>query len=125
MANDADDIIKKLKDEYDELKSALPSTWSPSTQLTIDDVFRKTILLSVASHHEHQITAMLSNFYVNNCSNAPFLVEFVKNQALNRKYHTLFAWDGNNANKFFSLFGNEFKIHMTCKIKKMISYKNL
>lgn len=38
--------------------------------------------------------------------------EFVKNQALTRKYHTLFSWDKNNANAFFSLFGKKFKEHI-------------
>lgn len=37
---------------------------------------------------------------------------FVEKQAVNRKYHTMFDWSTSNANRFFSLFGNEFLIHM-------------
>ena len=31
------------------------------------------------------------------------------NQEIKRQYHTFFSWDGNNANQFFGLFGEDFK----------------
>lgn len=35
-----------------------------------------------------------------------------------RQYHTYFEWDGKNANKFFALFGKDFKNQLVQKIKK-------
>jgi hypothetical protein len=35
-----------------------------------------------------------------------------------RQYHSWFEWEGNNANKFFSLFGSEFKLAMNKNIKE-------
>ena len=40
------------------------------------------------------------------------LSEFVKKQALDRKYHLMFDWNAKNTNKFFGLLGTGFKTHM-------------
>ena len=45
------------------------------------------------------------------------LVEFVKNKAISRQYHTFFNWDLQNANAFFGLFGDSFKTFMAEKTK--------
>ena len=42
---------------------------------------------------------------------------FVRNKAIARQYHTWFEWTEKNANKFFALFGSEFKSAMSGRIK--------
>ena len=42
---------------------------------------------------------------------------FVKNKAIARQYHTWFEWTDKNANKFFSLFGTEFRSTMSVRVR--------
>ena len=51
------------------------------------------------------------------------LSEFVKNQALDRKYHQLFNWRAKHANSFFGLLGEGFKSHMRGVIESNPSYE--
>ncbi|RRR67698.1 MAG: hypothetical protein EI684_18570 [Candidatus Viridilinea halotolerans] len=51
------------------------------------------------------------------CTNHPVL-NFVKNKGLERQYHTLFDWERRNANKFFSLFGSDFRDFMSAVIRE-------
>jgi hypothetical protein len=43
--------------------------------------------------------------------------EFVRNMAVARQYHAWFEWGGHNANKFFGLFGSEFRAMMAQRVK--------
>ena len=42
---------------------------------------------------------------------------FVQNKAVSRQYHTWFDWEKKNANKFFGLFGDSFKNHISEKVR--------
>ena len=44
------------------------------------------------------------------------IVEFTNNKAIERQYHTYFNWEQRNANKFFRLFGQNFKDYMEATI---------
>jgi len=44
------------------------------------------------------------------------LREFVRNKAIARQYHTLFQWNAKNANSFFGLFGDDFKVRMKQRV---------
>lgn len=53
-----------------------------------------------------------------NSGNNPMIISFVKNKALERQYHTYFDWkSAKSANKFFSLFGEEFKKQASGDVK--------
>ena len=45
------------------------------------------------------------------------MVELVRNKVIVRQYHSLFDWNSNNANKFFSLFGADFKEFVTSRLE--------
>jgi hypothetical protein len=45
-------------------------------------------------------------------------MSIIKQKAISRQYHTNFDWDKSNANKFFTLFGTEFKAKMNNQIKE-------
>ena len=96
----------------------------PSLAATVDDVFKKTLLLSAASYCESRLTEILLSLYESKCGGSVALSEFVRNQALGRKYHQLFNWEANNANQFFGLLGEDFKAHMLGKLKANSDYKN-
>ena len=105
-------IVERLHGEFQALASVLEKGAEPSLRVTADDTFRKVLLLSAASHFEHLVIAALVNFLSDASSGNERVVEFVRRKVLSRQYHTLFNWDGSNANSFFGLFGDGFKVEM-------------
>jgi len=74
-----------------------------------DEVFKKTLVLSIASYFESSICQIILKFTEDKTQNNNRIYNFVKNKGVSRQYHTYFNWDGKNANSFFSLFGDDFK----------------
>lgn len=118
MASSAHDALVKLKEEHQQVMEHLAQANLPSLKTTVDDVFKKFLLLSAASYIEAEMTNILINLYKDSCSGGSALSTFVKNQALARQYFTLFDWKAQNSNKLFSLFGADFKTHMIKKVKE-------
>lgn len=81
------------------------------------DYFRKSLLLAAASYFEHIVTSAVMTYIAECAPDAPYIHKFVENKAVKRQYHTWFDWERNNANKFFALFGDDFKTYMTAEIK--------
>lgn len=68
----------------------------------------KVLLLCSAIFFERKICDNIINISRENFS-SKIMVSFIENQAINRKYHTLFSWDSKNINHFLSLFGKDLK----------------
>ena len=92
-------VVDRLHADFAALAAYLDAGAEPSLRSTADETFRKALLLSAASYFET-------------------IPEFVRNKALSRQYHTLFDWNADNANKFFSLFGDPFKAYMQKRLKE-------
>ena len=104
-----DTIIDSLYNEFLDLLEFLDRSKEISLRSTVNATFKKTLALSAASYFEDEIRTILIKF-VDKKSNSNSLVRnFLRNKAIARQYHTFFNWRGNNANQFFSLFGDEFK----------------
>lgn len=101
--------ITSLHDEYSELIEFYKSNNQVSFEMYINDTYKKSLLLSVASFFEATITKALHDYVDKKSRQTPEIVALVDNKALKRQYHTFFNWDGNNANQFFGLFGEDFK----------------
>jgi hypothetical protein len=54
----------------------------------------------------------------------PLVREFVRQKGLSRQYHALFQWDAKNANKFFSLFGDDFRRYAEKRVKSDTSLED-
>ncbi len=111
-------VVDRLHADFEALVTYLDAGAEPSLRSTADETFRKALLLSAASYFEAQITEILITFVRERTQPATPIVEFVRNKALSRQYHTLFDWEKSNANKFFGLFGNGFSQHMQAIVKK-------
>jgi hypothetical protein len=83
-----------------------------SLRSVVEANFRKVLLLVAASYFEWRITQNILEFVGRASNNNGAIVEFVKNKAVSRQFHSLFDWDKNNANRFFSCFGENFKDFM-------------
>ncbi len=111
-------IIDSLYEELRALSGLLESQKETSLLISANNHFRKVLLLSAASHFEHQIQEMVINFVSIKTRGDDRIVAFLKQKGVERQYHTYFDWDGSNANKFFSLFGPTFSDKMKKEVKK-------
>jgi RiboL-PSP-HEPN len=111
-------IVDRMHDEIIGLIEFLEGQQQASFRSMVDETFRKALLLAVASFFEKRVTDEILECVRRVSNQHSLTVEFVKNKAISRQYHTFFAWDSNNANNFFGLFGEDFKKHMTKMIKE-------
>lgn len=110
--------IKSLHNEYDELIEFCRANQQVSFELYINDIYKKTLLLSAASYFEWTIVKMIHDFANAKSNQTPEVVAFIDNKALKRQYHTFFDWERNNTNPFLGLFGEAFKQLARDKIRE-------
>lgn len=109
-------VVERLHSEFQTLAEVLGEA-EPSLRVTADDTFRKVLLLSAASHFEQRVTDAIVQFVGAKAGGHSRVIEFVRQKGLSRQYHTLFDWERSNANRFFSLFGDEFRSAMEVRVK--------
>lgn len=111
-------VVEKMNAEFLELIQFLDNNGEISLRNTVEDNFRKSLLLCVASYFEKRLSDDITDFIHEVTGKNAAAVEFVKNKAIRFQYYTWFAWDARNANKFFSLFGEDFRKYMQSRIKE-------
>jgi hypothetical protein len=99
--------VERIYSEIAALKETIAKSGTPSDLVAFESLAAKCILLAAASYYEKAVCSIVVE-YAQNAGASEVFLEFLNNQALNRKYHTLFEWDRNNVNKFIRLFGNSF-----------------
>lgn len=110
-------IVDQLYTDFIRVVSYLEAKGETSFQISADGNFRKALLLAAASYFERRICDDIITFAKETSSENECLVEFLKNKAISRQYHTFFNWDSSNANTFFGLFGESFKAIMTEEVE--------
>lgn len=111
------DIITLRYNEFKEVADHFEKNNDISTKNIIDNTFKKVLVLSIASYFEDKIKTIIIEHIEFN-SDSELIKNFVKNTGLERKYHSYFSWDKNNANTFLGLFGDSFKTDIDFEIKK-------
>jgi RiboL-PSP-HEPN len=110
-------VVDRMHGEFQAILRFLDGSGEISLVNTVNDNFRKSILLCAASYFENVIGDYVVQFTEDCSPSAKGLVSaLVRNKALSRQYHTWFAWDSNNANQFFALFGDQFRKFMGSRI---------
>ena len=89
----------------------------------VEETFGKTLLIASASYFEVRLTQAILELYREMTQGAEALVEFVKKQAIGRRFAQLFDWGSDarpsrNANSFYRLFGDSFVAYMRTKIQE-------
>lgn len=103
------DIIFK---DWSDISSILDSSNEVSLKIVSESNLTKIVILSSASYFESILTSDVLKFVSEITNNNILISSLVETKVINRQYHTWFDWEKNNANKFFSLFGKEFSVHM-------------
>ena len=110
--------IKALHNEYCELLDFCREYNQVSFEMYINNTYKKALLLSAASYFETQITTAVHEFASSVSKGNDSLVSLVDKKALDKQYHTLFDWERSHANKFFGLFGEDFKKNARTQINE-------
>ena len=113
----ADHPIAAMVAEHRQLIEHLQSTGAISLKNAVEPAFAKTLLISAASYYEHRMTEVLVGLYESDSNGPTALAEFVRRQAIGRRYAQLFSWGANNANGFFGSFGSGFRAYMEQKVR--------
>jgi len=74
--------------------------------------------MAAASFFEMRIQTIIRNFIAKTSQNNPIITSLVEEKVISRQYHTYFDWRESNANKFFTLFGKDFKTQFQDVINK-------
>ena len=119
-----DNAIDQLYSEAKDVIDILIASPEISLEVSASNHFRKALLLAAASYFEYRVSQHVMDYISEFSEGTPMIVNFVKNKAVSRQYHTWFAWKEINANQFFSLFGEPFKIHMTQNLKNSDELKD-
>ena len=113
-------VVDRLYQEYQDIVDSLGPV-ELSLRNSAEETFRKALLLAAASYFEREIQDHIM-MLVRKHSSGDEIVEFVRNKAVERQFHTYFQWDGRNANKFFAMFGEGYKSYMTGRARDSQSY---
>src|SRR5689334_4001018 len=111
-------IVDKLYGEYSAIVRMMDQYNAVSFRNTLNENFRKTLLLCAASHFEYRVTTDVVSFCAEVAGNNTMIPTLVRNKAVSRQFHTWFDWKMNNANAFFNMFGEDFKAHMVDIVKQ-------
>ena len=87
-------------------------------QSTADANFRKVLLLAAASYFERQLTEVVVSYVEAVTAPNHVVTWLIRKRVVERQYHTWFAWEARNANRFFSMFGDSFKADMSKLVNK-------
>ena len=89
-----------------------------SFSVTADEIFSKYLLVASASYFEERVKGILLDYVRESTGGNERLVEFIRNTVTARGYHTLFDWNGANANQFWRLFGESFRARMRERVRQ-------
>jgi len=111
-----ENIIDILIKRHEEVRHFFSQQGEVTLADDSDAEFRKVLILSIASFFEYEITSAISDLAEN--SSSPRIFELVKAKAISRQYHTYFAWEDKNINRFTKLFGESFKQEIEKELKQ-------
>lgn len=110
MSSLVDDFVTNNR----ELIRRIDVEKEPSFLVWANDRFRRFLFLVSANYFEVEIKNTLLTL-VRTKAGSPLVTTFLE-KSMERRYHEWFAWETNNANRFFSMFGSQFKTQAEAEV---------
>jgi RiboL-PSP-HEPN len=110
-------IVDRIFGDYGSVVAALAENGDLSLLNSVEENYRKSLLLTAASYFEQRVVEHVVEYARERGGKDELIPRFIENKAAKRQFHTWFAWDSNNANAFFGLFGEDFRNYVTGYIK--------
>ena len=105
-------VVDRTYNEFLGLLKVLDGVNEISLRNTVDNNFRKLLLMAAASYFEQRMKDAILDFVVEATAEDHVLTCLVRNKVVSRQYHSWFNWDVKNVNSFFGLFGPSFQQSM-------------
>lgn len=109
-------VVDTIYTDFKDAAAVLSASNEVSLQIMLESNLRKTLLLSAASYFEYTLSREVADYTQEATGGNELIKALVQTKAITRQYHSWFDWNSSNANKFFSMFGQAFKEHMTKQI---------
>jgi hypothetical protein len=119
----AESYIESFYRSHRDLVDFLLENGQPTFAADVNENFRRSLILAIASSFEHDISDIIRSLPARHAHGNAFLTELVAQKAVARQYHTYFEWDKPNANKFFSMFGPDYKAASQKKFNEDSAFK--
>ena len=104
-------VVDRLHSDFSQLIHQIDAA-EISLRNSAEEIFQKSLYMAIGSYFEQRITGYILKFIGKLAGNSVLVIEFARNKAISRQYHTYFNWNGANVNSFFGLFGGEFRDYM-------------
>ena len=101
--------VDRIYGDFKAVSALLDPVAGFSIRSSVDDLYRKALLLAAASWFEHSVTETITKVARGPSGLSGVIVNFLKNKAIHRQFHSYFDWDSTNAWRFFGLFGEDFR----------------
>ena len=123
LTADVSNRIDGLWSDHGDLVAYLQADRQLQLLSRVEEAFSKTLMIAAASYFEVQLTQAIINLYLESSSGTEVLAQFVKKQAIGRRFAQLFQWGTENrsagtANSFYNLFGADFGDYMKRKVRE-------
>ncbi len=82
-------IVDRMYSEFEEMASFFDSQAEVSFRSSVDEVFRKSLLLAAASFFEKRIVEIVLDYVFESSSRNTLVKNLVENKALSRQYHQI------------------------------------
>jgi len=102
-------IIEEMYRRHRELRTYLEENKELSFLTLIDEEFRRTLVLAIASSFEDVMQITVQDFVKSKSAGSLEILSLINIRFIKRQYHSWFDWEKRNVNKFWSFFGDEFK----------------
>ena len=121
MVQQESSAVDRLYSDFIQIISQIDAS-DISLRISAEEMFQKSLYIAIGSHFERRITEYILDFVGKSSRNSVLVTEFV-GKLMSRQYHNFFAWgDAKNANRFFSMFGGDFKNHMAEYVRNNPEY---
>ena len=121
MVQQESSTVDRLYSDFSRLIEQIDAT-EISLRNSAEEIFQKSLYVAIGSHFERCITDYILDFVDKSSGNSILVTEFARIKAISHQYHTFFGWEDSNANRFFSMFGKEFKDYMVEYVKNNADY---
>ena len=110
-------VIDGLIHRQEEILAFLKESGELSLALEFESNLKKLLVMACGSYFESEVISWLEQYSSENAE--PRLCSLIRNKALKRQYFTMFDFEaGTNANRFWGLFGADFKESVSREISQ-------
>jgi hypothetical protein len=110
-------IIDALYEQNREAIALISKNEEISIASDIDNKLKKHLVMAAASYFEVEVRGAIEKLVESASGGNQAVLALVRQKALERQFHTYFEWGGQNANKFFASFGEEFGKKCKAEVK--------